>query len=86
MICGEAGLDIMNRALDILSVCEEQLRAEDETLLYNRDKLGNADETKMDADESVFLSRALGGLCYNYTIEESIWDVSRHFKDKRDFG
>ena len=43
----------MNRALDILSVCEEQLRAEDETLLYNRTNWVTLMD-KMDADESVF--------------------------------
>lgn len=84
VICGETGLDIMNRALDILSVCEEQLRAEDETLLYNRTNWVTLMD-KMDADESVFLSEALVDLCYNYTIEESIRDVSRHFKDEAGF-
>ena len=84
MICGETGLDIMNRALDIWSVCEEQLRAEDETLLYNRTNWVTLMD-KMDADESVFLSEALVDLCYNYTIEEGIRDVSRHFKDEAGF-
>ena len=83
-ICKQTGLDIMDQALKILDDCEEQLRAKKDSSLFDRTNWVTLLNT-MNADKSVFLAEALVDMCYNYTIEESIRDVSRHFNDEDGF-
>lgn len=39
----------------------------------------------LEANESIYIAEAMVDLCYNYTIEESISNVARHFEDREGF-
>ena len=39
----------------------------------------------LEANETIYIAEAMVDLCYNYTIEESISNVARHFEDREGF-
>lgn len=39
----------------------------------------------LEANETIYIAEAMVDLCYNYTIEESISNVARHFEDREEF-
>ena len=82
MICEKEKDKQLNQGAKLLSEISEKLGSD--KLRNNRTNWINY-LNGLETNETICIAEAMVDLCYNYTIEESISNVSRHFGDREGF-
>lgn len=91
LFSGESGRELeegLPKAIEILERTKKELYREDRTkkLMNNRTnwikKLVSEEKTALESQQ--LLAKAVVDLCYNYTVEESIYQVSKHYEKEGD--